>query len=50
MLRLLYRSELSDFAKWGIDPLVTKLYSESEISMKALSVIEGNILMLIIII
>ncbi len=40
LLRLLYRSELNDFSKWGIDLLVTKLYSEEEISQKALSVIE----------
>lgn len=39
-LRLLYRSELNDFSKWGIDLLVTKLYSEDDISQIALSVIE----------
>ena len=40
LLRLLYRSELNDFSKWGIDLLVTKLYSDEDISQIALSVIE----------
>jgi len=41
LLRLLYRSELSDFSSWGMDLLVTTLYSaEEEISSLALNIIE----------
>lgn len=40
LLRLLYRSELSDFASWGMDLLVTKLYADEDISALALNVIE----------
>ena len=41
LLRLLYRSELNDFAKWGLPLLCTMLYrSEQEFSLLALNVIE----------
>ena len=40
LLRLLYRSELSDFSSWGMDLLVTKLYSDEDVSALALNVIE----------
>ena len=40
-MRLLFRFELKDFSKWGIDLLVTKLNNKEEfISLKALNVIE----------
>jgi rapamycin-insensitive companion of mTOR len=40
LLRALLRSEVSDFAKWGIDALVTQLTQEEEVAKAALSVLE----------
>lgn len=40
LLRALLRSEVADFAKWGIDALVTQLTQEEEVAKAALSVLE----------
>ena len=40
LLRALLRSNVVDFANWGIDVLVTQLYQEDEVALAALSVLE----------
>ncbi|KAJ0409015.1 hypothetical protein ATCC90586_005199 [Pythium insidiosum] len=40
LLRALLRSEVADFAKWGIDALVTQLTQEEDVAKAALSVLE----------
>lgn len=40
LLRALLRSEVTDFAKWGVDALVTQLTQEEELAKAALSVLE----------
>lgn len=40
LLRALLRSEVTDFAKWGVDALVTQLTQEEEVAKAALSVLE----------
>ncbi|KAF1332164.1 Protein required for meiosis, partial [Globisporangium splendens] len=40
LLRALLRSEVVDFAKWGVDALVTQLTQEEEVAKAALSVLE----------
>eukprot|EP00828_Plagiopyla_frontata_P008170 TRINITY_DN14020_c0_g1_i1.p2 TRINITY_DN14020_c0_g1~~TRINITY_DN14020_c0_g1_i1.p2 ORF type:complete len:121 (-),score=24.24 TRINITY_DN14020_c0_g1_i1:329-691(-) len=40
LLQLLFRNEITDFQKWGIDFLLANLFSEEEISVKALQIIE----------
>ncbi|OQR91495.1 hypothetical protein ACHHYP_04658 [Achlya hypogyna] len=40
LLRALLRSEVGDFAKWGIDSLVAQLHQEPSVARAALSVLE----------
>lgn len=39
LLRVLFEAESSEVATWGLDLLVTKLYAEEDVSLKALEVI-----------
>jgi hypothetical protein len=43
LLRALLRANVEDFADWGIEVLVTQLYTEQEVAELALSVLEESV-------